>query len=175
MAKMDKDYELRMQGMIYASNIASKRGVEGLKEDIRIRNVLKAPMKFTASQIREFWDTLSENLYNTVLTVTALVLHEEYRFGKKRMKEFKAHFDKAVKDATDLDYIGEHYVTLTDYAVYLNERLGMDLNTAVINACADSHDENNSQYHMANIDRVIKELRTHGFKDAAKFLEEKIT
>ena len=50
----------------------------------------------------------------------------------------------------------------------------MDLNTAVINACADSHDENNSQYHMANIDRVIKELRTHGFKDAAKFLEEKI-
>ena len=36
-------------------------------------------------------------------------------------------------------------------------------------------DENNSQYHMANIDRVIKELRTHGFKDAAKFLEEKIT
>lgn len=128
MAKMDKDYELRMQGMIYASNIVSKKGVEGLKEDIRIRNVLKAPMKFTASQIREFWDTLSENLYNTVLTVTALVLHEEYGFGKKRMKEFKAHFDKAVKDATDLDYIGEHYVTLTDYAVYLNERLGMDLN-----------------------------------------------
>lgn len=122
-----------------------------------------------------FWDTLSENLYNTVLTVTALVLHEEYGFGKKRMKEFKSHFDKAVKDATDLDYIGEHYVTLTDYAVYLNEQLGMDLNTAVINACADSHDENNSQYHMANIDRVIKELRTHGFKDAAKFLEEKIT
>ena len=50
MAKMDKDYELRMQGMIYASNIVSKKGVEGLKEDIRIRNVLKAPMKFTASQ-----------------------------------------------------------------------------------------------------------------------------
>lgn len=103
---MDKDYELRMQGMIYASNIVSKKGVEGLKEDIRIRNVLKAPMKFTASQIREFWDTLSENLYNTVLTVTALVLHEEYGFGKKRMKEFKSHFDKAVKDTTDLDYIG---------------------------------------------------------------------
>ena len=57
LAKMDKDYELRMQGMIYASNIVSKKGVEGLKEDIRIRNVLKAPMKFTASQIREFWDT----------------------------------------------------------------------------------------------------------------------
>lgn len=46
MAKMNKDYELRMQGMIYASNIVSKKGVEGLKEDIRIRNVLKAPMKF---------------------------------------------------------------------------------------------------------------------------------
>ena len=88
LAKMNKDYELRMQGMIYASNIVSKKGVEGLKEDIRIRNVLKAPMKFTASQIREFWDTLSENLYNTVLTVTALVLHEEYRFGKKLFHAF---------------------------------------------------------------------------------------
>lgn len=31
MAKMDKDYELRMQGMIYASNIVSKKGSRRVK------------------------------------------------------------------------------------------------------------------------------------------------
>ena len=61
MAK-DKDYDLRMQGMIYALNLAKKDGIEALERDIRTRNVLKAPMKFTESQMREFWNALSTNL-----------------------------------------------------------------------------------------------------------------
>ena len=44
MAK-DKDYDLRMQGMIYALNLAKKDGIEALERDIRTRNVLKAQIK----------------------------------------------------------------------------------------------------------------------------------
>lgn len=173
MAKEDKEYNLRMQGTIYAYNLVKKEGIEALEKDIRMRNVMRAPMKFTSSQMREFWDSLSQNLYNTMLTTTALVLHEKYGFGKKRLQDFKKHYDKAVNDTLDLDYIGIHYVTLADYATYLNKELGMEINTEIVAVCQDSYDEGNPNYKMADIDRVIRELREHGFKDAAMFLEKK--
>lgn len=174
MAKEDKEYSLRMQGMIYAYNIAKKQGIEMLEKEMRMRNVMQAPMKFTGTQIKEFWDSLSQNLYNTVLTTAALVLHEKYGFGKKRLQDFKRHYDKAVNDALDLDYIGVHYVTLTDYAIYLKQELGIEINTEIVAACQNSYDESNPNYRMANIDRVIKELEQHGFKDAAVFLGKKV-
>ena len=37
MSKPSKEFEYRMQGMIYALNIAKKDGVDGLEADIRKR------------------------------------------------------------------------------------------------------------------------------------------
>ena len=42
MAKVNKEYEARMQGMIYACNLAEKEGLEALKNDIKMRGITKA-------------------------------------------------------------------------------------------------------------------------------------
>ena len=173
MAK-DKDYDLRMQGMICALNLAKKDGIEALERDIRTRNVLKAPMKFTESQMREFWNALSTNLYNTMLTVVATVLHDYYKFGSKRLKEFKDHYNKRTEQTLDLDYIGIHYVTLTDYAAELNKKYNLGIDMAVVQVCQDTADEGDKNFHMCKIEKVIESLRENGFEDAAKHLERRM-
>ena len=54
MSKPSKEFEYRMQGMIYALNIAKKEGIEALESDIRKRGLLRAPMKFTQKDIDSF-------------------------------------------------------------------------------------------------------------------------
>lgn len=174
MAKKDKEYDLRMQGMIYAYNIVKKQGIEALEKDMRMRNVLRAPLKFTASQIQEFWDTLSTNLYQTFSTVTCIALHEEFNFGKERLQRFKRAFDKATTDATNLDYIGVNYVTLEDYGVYLNSKYNLGIDTGVLEVCQESHNSENPHYKMANMDRLIEMCRLDGREDIAEYLEKKI-
>ncbi len=174
-AKIDKDYELRMQGMIYAYNLVKEKGIEGLERDMKLRNVLRAPMKFTASQIEEFWDMLSRNLYNTIMTVTGIALHEEFGFGKDRLHRWKKAFDRATVNATDMDYIGTNYVTLEDYAVYLNSKYDMGIDTDVVAVCQDSNNDTNPAYHMCKVDRLIEIMRKDGYEDAAEYLEKKVS
>ena len=54
MSKPSKEFEYRMQGMIYALNIAKKDGVDGLEADIRKRGFTRAPLKFSQKDIDEF-------------------------------------------------------------------------------------------------------------------------
>lgn len=173
MAK-DKDYDLRMQGMIYALNLAKKDGIEALEKDIRTRNVLRAPMKFTETQMRDFWNGLSTNLYNTMLTVVATVLHDYYNFGPKRLNEFKEHYNERTEQTLDLDYIGTHYVTLADYAAELNKKYNLGIDMAVVQVCQDSADEGDKNFHTCKIEKVIESLRENGFEDAAKHLEWRV-
>lgn len=173
MAKIDKDYELRMQGMIYAYNTVKEKGIEGLERDMKLRNVMRAPMKFTASQIEEFWGFLSKNLYNTVITVAGIALHEEFGFGKDRLQRWKKAFDRATVDATDLDYIGTNYVTLEDYAVYLNSKYDLGIDTDVVAVCQESENDTNPNYRMCKVDRLIEIMRQDGYEDAADYLEKK--
>ena len=54
MSKPSKEFEYRMQGMIYALNIAKKDGVDALESDIRKRGFTRAPLKFSQKDIDEF-------------------------------------------------------------------------------------------------------------------------
>ena len=173
MAKLDKEYTARMQGMIYACNLAENEGVEALKNDIKKRGVLRAPLKFTQSQIDEFWEFLSKNLQATTMAVIGMVLRDKFHFGKKRLKEFKEEYDRKTRLAVDLDWIGEHYVTLEDYAEYLNKDFNLDIDADRVAVCQESYDKNNPKYGTANMDHTIKELEKSGFKKAANFLKKK--
>lgn len=174
MAKRDKEYEARMQGMLYSVNVVKESGLEALEKDINKRGVLKAPLAYTDKQIDEFWKQLSENLYATMTCVTGMVLHDEFGFGKQRLHKFREEFQKATNASLDLDWLGGHYTTLEDYAVYLNEKYDLGLDVARIAVCQESHDKGNAKYKMANIDRVLTELKGNGFEDAAEFLERKM-
>jgi hypothetical protein len=51
MSKSDKEYEIRMAGMINALNIVKTKGVEELEKEIRKRNLLKADIAISSKKI----------------------------------------------------------------------------------------------------------------------------
>lgn len=174
MAKRDKEYEARMQGMLYALNVAKEHGVDYLEKEIKKRGVIKSPLAYTDKQIDEFWEQLSANLYATMTCVTGMVLHSAFGFGKQRLQKFREEFLNATNKTIDLDWLGEHYVTLEDYAVELNGKYNLGLDVARIAVCQESHDKGNEKYKMADMSHVLVELKEHGFEDAAEFLERKM-
>lgn len=170
----DKEYEARMQGMIYALNKAKTEGVEALERDIRKRNITKIVMNVPEKEMDRIFAELGENVRHTVSTLVFMTLYDEFGFGKVRLHRFKEHLNKLFNDIFDLDYMGEHYIRLEDFAIEMNEKYDMGLDLRRIIVCQELSDKDNPKYRMCKVDRVIKELREAGYKDAAGFLESKI-
>lgn len=172
----DKEFEQRMQGMSYAYDIAKKDGIEGLEREIRRRNITKIPMSTNQAELKRVWDNLCQNMYNNITACFLYSLKEEFHFGKKRTARLIKRYTKVVDAVTDVDYMGEHYIRLEDYAYEVNEKLGMNINIERVAASQEVYDEKgrDSQYHTANIDRVIEKLREAGYKEAAEFLSNKL-
>lgn len=171
----DRDYENRMYGYISAYNKAQKEGLEAVGKDIKNRNLLKVNVAVPESKMREIYEVCSKNCYNNMLTGILYVLHDCCQFGKVRIKKVKDAFDKLVIDTMDLDYMGEHYVRLQDFAIELNEKydIGIDINKVA--SCEEISDKSRSEdYHYCQVDKVIKSLKENGFADAAEFLEKKL-
>ena len=124
--------------------------------------------------MHEYFGIISQNLYNNALTAVAYTLHCDYGFGPKRIKEFKKAFDKNVQATLDLDYLGSHYVKLEDFAVEMNEKFNMGIDINRVATCQENYDKGDKGYKMCNIEKVLRELKENGFKDAAMFLEKRI-
>lgn len=83
-------------------------------------------------------------------------------------------FDKATSNLMSLDYMGEHYVTLEDYAVELNQKY--DLGLDVIRAALATDMADKQDVRVGNVDKVtgiINALKLAGYEDAAAYLEGK--
>lgn len=98
----DKSFEWRMQGMIYACKMAKEKGIEYLEQDIKRRNVLKADIVYKDNQVREFWNTMSNNIYTNMLTTVLWVLHDKYGFRRERLHKFLNYYNDAVNITLDL-------------------------------------------------------------------------
>lgn len=109
-----------------------------------------------------------------MLTTVCYTLNNSFGFGAKRIKDFKRAFDSHVQYTLDLDYMGEHYVKLEDYAIEIKEKFGFDIDIDKVAAATAIFDEKDIRYHMMKAEIVIKELKAAGFEDAAKFLEAKL-
>lgn len=171
----DKFYEARMQGIIYAYNMAKDKGIEALEKDIKMRNITKLPISMNADHVVGLLGELSANLYHNMLCAVGYLMHSEYGFGKKRLQEFKENFDKAVEATLDFDYMGEHYVRLEDYAVEMKEKFPcFNIDIERVAFCQDQSDKDDPRYRMCKVDRVLEELRRVGYNEAADFLERKM-
>lgn len=174
MAKVTKEYEWRMQGILYAHKIAKEQGIEALEEDIRMRGFFKTPLALTKAERQNFVLNVSTNLYATILSVVCMVLHDQLGFGKKRLHRFKKYFDEVSEAVFDFDKVGQHYVTLEDYAVYLNERYGLGLDVARIAACQDTSSTEKEYRNKADVNDIVDMLEQAGFKEASEWLAGKV-
>lgn len=151
-----------------------KDGINALERDIRKRGFLRAPMKFTEKDIDDFTDFMTRNVYSTTMSVWFMTLSSEFGFGKKRLHRLKEAFDKYTMQITDFDYLGNHYASLEDYAVYMNEKYNCGIDVLRVSMCQEVSSADREKKHMANVYEVIKSLREAGYEDAAEFIEAKV-
>ena len=134
---------------------------------------LALPMKFTQKQIDEWINYLSQNLYNTMTAVVLMTLHDEFDFGKVRIKRFKERFDEKAKLATTFNYMGKNHATLGDYVQYLNEKFDyLELDLERVTECQDNYSLQQLLIGKADIKEVIELLKRHKEYSAADLLEE---
>lgn len=174
MAKQDKEYRIRMEGYVAAYRFAKQHGIDELEKDIKRRGFLSIPVQISKKEVDRFILQITENLHQTTQTVMLRVLHEKLGFGKKRLHRFKQWFDDATDMIFKFDYMGEHYVTLEDYAVSLNKEFDLGIDTERVAACQETcrHEKENAR--MANVDVLIQRLYEYGFEDAAAWMERTV-
>lgn len=170
----DKLYEERMRTMISDYNLVKEHGVEALGKEIKRRGLTGLPLNIKSSKIDEMLLHIKESLKNNLVCSFLWVMHSDYGFGKKRLTELLDNVNKAIDFVFDLDYMGEHYVRLEDYAIEIKEKFGFDIDIDKVAAETAIFDEKDIRYHMMKAEIVIKELKAAGFEDAAKFLESKL-
>lgn len=89
----DKLYEARMAGMIYALGIAKEKGIEGLEEEIRFRNITKVPITVKKEAVDEAIDRVKNCTVDTIRILALMTLKDEFGFGTKRLNQFIERFD----------------------------------------------------------------------------------
>lgn len=172
MAKVDKEYKARMEGMMRALDIAKQKGIEGLEKEIRMRGFFKMAFEISQKEWEQMLDFLIKNMHSTYTTVAGITLHDTFGFGKIRLKRFQRAFDEKTKLATEFDRFGNHFVTLEDYAVYLKGELGMDLDVERVAMCQNVY-RGEDEKKKVDIEKIIEVLRDANYEDAAEFLRKK--
>jgi hypothetical protein len=170
MAKGDKEFYWRMEGMVYAHKIAKEQGIEALEGEIKARNILKASIEVNRERLEELYTIISTRIYNNMLTMAYAALHDTFGFRKDRLKRFKKAFDEKTMLVADLTRFGNHYATFTDYAVEANEKYDLGINIDLVSSVQDCNDETIGK--RARIDAIEKLLEQNGFTEASQFLKD---
>lgn len=169
MAKNNKEFDWRMQGMLYAHKIVQEKGLEALTKEIKMRGMLKLDLWARKGEVEELEMMLSKNLYANMLATFMFTLHDMFGFGKSRLQRLKEGLDKAVENVMDLDWMGGRYVRLQDYALELNEKYDLGLDIERIIECQELQEEPEGKRRV-ELETMLQELRENGFDDAAEFL-----
>ena len=174
MAKVDKEYTWRRQGMTHALEVVRENGIEALAKEVKMRGFTRVPLGVQDSEWRRFVDVISTNLYNMTITTAAMALHDGFGFGKDRLRKWKSVFDKKVEHAMNIDWLGEHYVSFEDYANYLNELYDVGIDINVLARVQKTNDALIPGYRQASVDRILEILKDGGFNEAAEYLDKKV-
>ena len=171
MAKVDRDYKIRMEGYVAALRFAKEYGIEELEKDVKRRGFLHIPVQISKKEVDKFIEQISENLTHTMRTVMLYTLHRELGFGRTRLQRINEKFDKHTNAIFNFDYLGNHYVKIEDYAVEMNRKYNLGLDVERVAACQDTCRHEKDNIRMANILVIIERLYEKGFDDAAAWLE----
>ena len=174
MAKVSKEMQWRMEGMVAAYKIVKENGLEELKKEMQMRNFLKVDIWARRGEVAELHKMVSENVYMSMLSTVMFVLHDTFGFGKKRLDLMKSDFDKKIENISDLDWLGNNYVRFEDYGVYLNEKFGYEFDVDRIAVLHDRQDEQNKLKGKCDVQILIRRLKDAGFNDAAEWLEGRV-
>lgn len=175
MAKVNKEYQARMDGMIYAHNVAKEKGIDALTNEIKMRNILRADLWARADEVEGLYSNISINCYTSIMITMLYTLNTTFGYGKNRLHKLKDCFDKNANGLFDVDRWGEPYETLRERERFLREKHEFDFSDKAINEIEDTQQNNkyNPEYKRCELSAICDLLDASGYKDAAAFLREK--
>ena len=121
MAKISKEDKWRREGMSYALRIAEEKGIDGLREDLKLRGAINLPIPIDEKLLNEFVYDIKDNVVNSMLILMAATLHDEFGFGEKRVQRA---VDRLLFKASCLT--GD-YVTWNDIIEDVKQELNIEL------------------------------------------------
>ena len=94
MAKTDKFMEGRNEGIWFAFKIAKNKGIDALEEEIRRRGIWGISSAVSSEQLYRDKVRITEMVIDLATLVSLITLHDEFGFGKERLKRFYKRFDQ---------------------------------------------------------------------------------
>lgn len=125
MAKMSKEEQARREGMAYALKIAREKGIDGLAEELRMRNILQMPIGIRREDVRK----ADYQLTQFILLETLVTLRDEFDFGKKRAKQFRDRFE------SKCELIVDDWTSWAEQAEICMEELDMTFEKGFLERC----------------------------------------
>lgn len=111
--------QARRDGMGYALKIVREKGIEGLEEEIKFRNISKVSVSMSRDGYIELREKLGKKIIQVVLTLAEITLRDEFSFGKSRLEKFADRLSEKVS------CVVEGYTTVEEQLEILEKETGM--------------------------------------------------
>lgn len=174
MAKVNKEYKWRMEGMLYALKIAEEQGVEALRKEIKTRGILKLDIWADSDDMAKMYRTFNVLQKNMTATSFLMALRSTEKFGEERLHRVWGEHEKNMKATEDICFLGKHYVTFSDYAKFLNENFNFDFDVTLIEAAEEITDGKDTRIGKPDVKVLVSELEREGFTEAANWIKDRM-
>ena len=122
MSKQDVLYEGRMQGMRYALEVLESKGIDGLKEEIHMRDSrIGYHNTYNYKARQEERDLIIDTSIHIILAFGLLTLHNEFGWGKVRLARWYQEMVRYSEGFTNGEY------TLDDAFDLLKQDTGYEI------------------------------------------------
>ena len=117
-----RDEQKRLEGMSYALRYLEGHewDAEKLREDIRRRGAYGIPIPINRRDEEEFTIRVKDNAIDTILTMSLMVLLDEFDFTPEQLNQFKARFNEKT------DCLSSDYTTRNEQLSILADECGID-------------------------------------------------
>lgn len=121
MARLNKIIQARNDGLLIALKIVKEKGVEGLEDEIKFRNITGLHTKYSKSELEEAEEKFKRQVVLYYQAASLFTLKEKFGFGKVRLKRYHDMFEDLC------DSVIRDYLTLEDIVDYLKDEYDIEL------------------------------------------------
>lgn len=118
-AKWAELEQARRDGIGYALGIVREKGIEGLEEDVRFRNISKVSVAMSEDEYKDLTERMGKRISQVILTLAEITLRDEFGFGKSRLEKFADRLNEKA------GCVAEGYTTVEEQLEILEKETGM--------------------------------------------------
>lgn len=114
--------QARISGMIYALKIVEEKGIDGLRDEIKLRNITHVPITVRKETVEKCMKDAADMAVDAVLILSIMTLKDEFNFGTVRLQRFIDRFNSKA------EFIADGTVTWLDNVEAIRTENGININ-----------------------------------------------